>query len=58
MPDDTLRVNALIDITRIYIEFDFIKALEHGKISLKLSEELNYENGILNSLSCIADAYD
>jgi serine phosphatase RsbU (regulator of sigma subunit) len=58
MPDDTLRVNALIDIARIYIDSDFIKAIKYSKKSLKIARYLNYNEGIINSLSCLADAYD
>lgn len=58
LKNDTNKVIAIIDIARIYIEYDFIKAIEQGKLSLKLSEELNYEWGKINSLSCLADAYE
>lgn len=50
MPDDTSKVNLLIQLGEYYCSRDAEKALRYLQESLVLSTELNYRKGIANSL--------
>lgn len=58
LKNDTNRVNVLIEISDIYIQDNFIKAIKYSKQSLRLSRLLGYEKGELESLTHLANAYD
>ena len=58
LDNDTNKVNVLNDISTFYIKNDFIKSIKYAKESLRLAEELKYEDGVLRSLENLANGYD
>ena len=56
--NDTGKVVLLNQIAGIYLEDNFINALKYSKKALLLAQHLNYDNGILESLTNLSDAND
>jgi len=51
LPNDTNRVDALNEIARIYLDYNYPKALNYATKSYKLAESINYENGRVTALT-------
>ena len=58
LSNDTNKVNVLNEITDIYIEKDFVKAIKYSRQALRLSRLLGYDSGVLKSLTNLSNAYD
>jgi serine phosphatase RsbU (regulator of sigma subunit) len=58
LSNDTTKVKALIEISDIYVEDDFTKAIKYSKQALRLSSLLVYDDGVLTSLTNLSNAYD
>ena len=51
LPNDTNRVDALNEIARVYLDYNYPKALNYATKSYKLAESINYENGRVTALT-------
>ncbi len=56
--DDTNKVIVLNQIATIYLENNFVEALKYAKKSFRIAQQLNYDNGKLESLINLSNAYD
>ncbi|MCB9335224.1 MAG: tetratricopeptide repeat protein [Flavobacteriales bacterium] len=56
--NDTGKVNTLNKIASFYIDSNFINAFQYAQKANKLAQEIDYENGYIESLRLLADAND
>ncbi|MBL4594669.1 MAG: tetratricopeptide repeat protein [Flavobacteriales bacterium] len=58
LPNDTNKIKVLMEISDIYIEVSFVKTIKYSKQALRISNLLGYDDGVLESLLSLANAYD
>ena len=56
--NDSNKVNVLIEIADVYVESNFVNAIKYSKQALRLSRLLGYDDGVLESLINLSNAYD
>lgn len=58
LENDSFKVNQLNNIASLYIDSNFVNALKYAQKANKLSKEINYKKGYIESLTLLADAND